>query len=374
MGVRFVHTSDLHLGKGFGGYPEAIRNRLTEARHGAITRLADAARQGGAATVLLAGDTFDAETPSPETLRHALRAMAAQGDILWLMLPGNHDSLAATELWRKIAADGPANLRPLLTPDPVALTPDAVLLPAPCTQRRAGRDLTEAMDAPTPEGVVRIGLSHGAVTDFSGEEGAAGIIPPDRAARSGLAYLGLGDWHGRMQVTTTTWYSGTPEADSFKHPQAASALLVAIEGPGAVAQVSVVETGAFRWLAPRMDLLPGDGCVTRMHATLPAEHVRRNQLVSLVATGRLTLAERAALDVELARVAPDFGWFASDLGAVAIETRPDDLDLIDRAGALRQAAEALLAESTDPAMPQAAREVAANALSRLYAFAQAAQR
>ena len=37
---RFLHSSDLHLGKAFGGYPEGIRNRLREARHGAIARLA----------------------------------------------------------------------------------------------------------------------------------------------------------------------------------------------------------------------------------------------------------------------------------------------------------------------------------------------
>lgn len=90
---RFLHSSDLHLGRAFGGYPEGIRHRLREARHGAIARLAQAARAGGAGVVLLAGDTFDAETPAPETLRQALRAMGEEGDLTWVLLPGNHDSL-----------------------------------------------------------------------------------------------------------------------------------------------------------------------------------------------------------------------------------------------------------------------------------------
>jgi len=368
MALRLLHTSDLHLGKGFGGFPEAVRNRLTEARHTAIARLAQAARAGGAATVLLAGDTFDAETPAPQTLTHALRAMADEGDIQWLMLPGNHDSLAATELWRRIAADRPANLRALLTADPLQLSPGAWLLAAPCTQRRPGRDLTDAMSAPTPAGAWRIGLGHGAIADFSGEEDVAGIIPPDRAARSGLDYLGLGDWHGQMQVTPSTWYSGTPEPDSFKHPDAAAALLVTLEGPGAPVQVTAVQTGSFRWLAPQIDLLPGD--TPRLHTALPAAQGRRNHLIRLTVTGRLTLADRAALEAELAATAPDFGWFAADLGGLGVEARPDDLDLIDRAGALRAAADALLAEAQDPALPAAARDVAATALSRLYAYAQ----
>ena len=71
------------------------------------------------------------------------------------------------------------------------------------------------MIAPTPDGAIRLG--HGAVMDFSGGEGTAGIIPPDRARLSGLAYLALGDWHGCLQIGPATWYSGTPEADSFKH-------------------------------------------------------------------------------------------------------------------------------------------------------------
>jgi hypothetical protein len=37
---RFLQSSDLHLGRAFGGYPEGIRHRLREARHGAIARLA----------------------------------------------------------------------------------------------------------------------------------------------------------------------------------------------------------------------------------------------------------------------------------------------------------------------------------------------
>lgn len=365
---RFLHSSDLHLGKPFGGFPDTIRHRLREARHGAIARLAAAARAGGAGTVLLAGDTFDAETPAPDTLRQALRAMGEERDLRWLLLPGNHDSLAATELWRRIAADAPANVQPLTNPTPMELSPGHWLLPAPCTQRRPGRDLTEAMGAATPEGAVRIGLGHGAVTDFSGEEGGTGIIPPDRALHSGLDYLALGDWHGQMRIGAATWYSGTPEPDGFKHGLPGSALLVTASGPGRVTAEPVV-TGQFLWQSPRLDLLPGEDAPARLAALLPAERAR-DHLLRLTVAGRLPLADRAALEAEITRVAPDYGWFAADLSALAMEARPDDLDLIDRAGALRQAAERLLAEAGDTTLSQADRDIAAAALSRLYGLAQ----
>jgi DNA repair exonuclease SbcCD nuclease subunit len=363
---RFLHSSDLHLGRAFGGYPEGIRHRLREARHGVIARLAQAARAGGAGMVLLAGDTFDAETPGPETLRQALRAMGEEGDLTWVLLPGNHDSLAASELWRRIAQDAPANLQAITSEAPAELAPGHWLLPAPCTQRRPGRDLTEAMSAPTPEGARRIGLGHGAITDFSGEEGANGIIPPDRAARSGLDYLALGDWHGQMQVTPATWYSGTPEPDGFKHDAPGRALLVTLDGP---AQVTPVETAQFRWMRPVLNLLPGEDVAPRLSAVLPKTRAR-DHLVRITATGRLPLAYRAALEAALDACAPDFGWFAADISALAVEALPEDLDQIDRAGALRQAAEVLLAEAGDAALSQADRDTAQAALARLYTLTQ----
>ncbi|MEE3101577.1 MAG: metallophosphoesterase, partial [Pseudomonadota bacterium] len=133
--LRILHTSDLHLGKRFGRMPEALRGRLTEARHGAIHRLAAAARDAGAGHVLVAGDLFDAETPAPATLRQGLQAMAEDPALTWVILPGNHDSLAADELWTRAAAEAPANVRLALRPEPVTLAPGAVLLPAPCPAR-----------------------------------------------------------------------------------------------------------------------------------------------------------------------------------------------------------------------------------------------
>ena len=68
---RFIHASDLHLGRRFAAMPEEIRPHLAEARHGAIPRLAGAARAAGAAHVLIAGDLFDTPTPSPRVLVQA---------------------------------------------------------------------------------------------------------------------------------------------------------------------------------------------------------------------------------------------------------------------------------------------------------------
>lgn len=364
---RFLHSSDLHLGKPFGFLPEDIRHRLREARHGAIARLAAAARGQEAAVILLAGDTFDAETPAPATRRQALQAMAAEGDMTWVLLPGNHDSLAASELWRLVASESPPNLRLALTPAPIRLAPGVTLLPAPVTARRPGRDLTGWFDAAPSEGI-RIGLAHGPVQEFG--EAASGLIAPDRAARAGLDWLALGDWHGEIRIGPRTAYPGTPERDGFRHDGPGTALAVTIDASGAAPRARSLPVGAFDWRAPTLDLLPGLDPLTALAALLPPAGARRDALVNLSLRGRLGPEGRAALAAALAQAAPDFGWLGWDAGGLETQVDTGDLDLIDRAGALRAAAEALHAEARDPARPEAERRVAAAALDRLFAFAQ----
>ena len=115
---RLIHSADLHLGRRFGNLPESLRGRLIEARHQILPRLAAAARDHGARDILLAGDTFDTETPSDQVWKQALAAMAEAGDLRWWLLPGNHDSLGAESLWTRIAAQGHPNLTPITTAAP----------------------------------------------------------------------------------------------------------------------------------------------------------------------------------------------------------------------------------------------------------------
>ena len=366
---RFLHTADLHLGKPFGRFPEDLRGRLREARHASIVRLAAAARGHGIADILVAGDSFDTQTPLPATLRQALHAMAADAGVRWWLLPGNHDSLAAGDLWQRVGRDAPPNVRVLLTPEPVAFATGAVLLPAPCTQRRPGRDLTAGMaDAATPEGALRIGLAHGAVQSFS-EDGNEALIPPDRAETAGLAFLALGDWHGQLRIGARCWYAGTPEAEGFRHAAPPGALVVALAGTGP--EVTPVPTGALAWRSLALDLLPGDGDpAARLPGLLPPVASRRDTLLRVTATGRTGLAGEGALVRALAAVEHDFAFLEVDRTGLAVEHAPADLEHFGLPGtALRVAAEALRTDADDPSLPDEERGAALAALSRLHAFA-----
>ncbi|WP_089271359.1 metallophosphoesterase family protein [Puniceibacterium sediminis] len=365
--IRFLHASDLHLGKPFGRFPEDVRHRLRQARQDCIARLADAARAGGATHILLAGDTFDAETPQRSTLRQAMNAMAAAPDLTWVLMPGNHDHLKASEIWAVLARERPQNVILALEPVPMPMGDAAMLLPAPCTAKAPGRDLSEWMDSADTGTAIRIGLAHGSIREFAGADNlsdtGSGVIAPDRAARAGLDYLGFGDWHGRIEVTPNTWYSGTPEPDSFKPHRPAGALLVTVAGQGARPVVQEVETGEIAWHRPMLDLLDGDDAAQRLADTLPDLARRDRTLIDIRPTGHTGLAANAALVQAITDVTPDFLWADSDLTALAVTHDLTDLSQIDDRGAVRDAAEALAkAADTDPA--------AAMALRRLYSYAQ----
>src|SRR5690606_10171346 len=168
-----------HLGKRFGQFSGDLPAKLREARHATIGRLAEHARVQGVSTILLAGDTFDTETPAPEVRRQALAEMYHHAPIRWVVLPGNHDSLQAAQLWSTLYAEAPENVTLAVEATPLDLAPGVVLLPAPCTTRRPGRDLSEWMDgAATGEGAIRIGLAHGAVRSFSEEGNGLDVIAP----------------------------------------------------------------------------------------------------------------------------------------------------------------------------------------------------
>jgi DNA repair exonuclease SbcCD nuclease subunit len=366
---RFIHSSDLHIGKRFGNFPEDLRGRLREARHGALARLAQQARANSAGTVLLAGDTFDTETPTPQMLHHAMQEMRQAEDLTWVVLPGNHDSLLADELWQRARAILPPNVILALEPKPIELATNVVLLPAPCTTRRPGRDLTAWMtDAATPDGSLRLALAHGPVLDFS-EDGAKGdVIAPNRAALAGLDYLALGDWHGQMDLNERSFYSGAPEPDRFKHGKPGEALLVSIAASGAVPEVSAVPTASFAWKTQPLELLGDDDGLSVLDALLPASGDRRQTLLRLTLSGQARIVTRTALAARTEALAPEFAHFEVDDDALLTACEASDLERIDHAGALRLAAEALLAESDDATRSAEDRTIAQAALMRLFTY------
>ncbi|MDE4273172.1 DNA repair exonuclease [Phaeobacter gallaeciensis] len=374
--IRFLHTSDLHLGKRFGRFAEETRMALLQARQEILSRLAKLAQAHDATHVLIAGDMFDTETPSDRVQRQALAAMGAAPELQWWIIPGNHDSGAAEPLWASLRSHLPENVHLLMTAEPVQMAPGVMLLPAPCSHRFPGQDLTAWMDeCETGDNALRIGLVHGGVLEFGSSAAGGGdsaeTISPQRAQAARLDYLALGDWHGRFEVNPRTQYSGSPEPDRFKHAGRGQCLLVELAGPGQAPLVQPIETGQYHWQEVALDLTPETDPEAAVTSLLPPERADwRYHLMLIRASGWVTPPQRLALEQAVARYAPEFCHLELDLSAVGTEHQAGDLDLIARGGALRVAAQELMQAAEDPALAEQDRRVASAALNRLFAYTQ----
>ncbi len=368
--MRFVHTSDWQIGKGFG-FAEDAHELLRGERLEAITRLGNLARAQGAGAVLVAGDIYDVEAPSERTLRQPIERMRAFPDVAWHLIPGNHDAHTPRGPWeRLLRGDLPGHIHLHLAPDPAPILDGAAwLLPGVLTRRHAATDPTEPMDAAaTPEGAARIGLAHGSVASFGSDEASThNRIAPDRPARAGLAYLALGDWHGAQEIGPRCWYSGTPETDDFSTGGAGGgeALVVTLDSPRAVPEVVRHRVGRFLW--QRMEVALNNAAdidilETRLRALAPD---LASVLVWLKPSGALSLAEREAFENRIRMgVGSALRVLRVDDAGLLPRPTPADLEAIDHAGFVRAAADRLAERAADPADPE--RDVAAAALQRLF--------
>lgn len=365
---RFLHTSDLHIGKRFGKFDEDLRVPLRQARLNVVDRLAHIATENSASHILVAGDVFDTGTPEESTIRQFLEKLEAASETFWVLLPGNHDPLASETLWERLETGRPENVLLATKGRPIKLNENVILLPSPCEVKRPGEDTTRWMDEePVIDGQIRIGLAHGAVLSF-GEDGASDVISPDRATSANLDYMALGDWHGQRMINERTWYSGTPEPDRFKHEAPGQCLLVSIEKSGALPVVAPLKTEEFSWQERDCDLFTDSEIEDVISGLVPEPSSRRKTLLKLKARGRLSMAKRDELSALAGNYEPDFGFFELDADEIDIEINQEDMNLIDIAGSLRVVADELKDESEDDSLSTDQRKVAMQALRLLYSL------
>jgi len=354
-----LHTADLQLGKTFGRFPAGVASALRGARLDTVKRIASLAAERQVDAVLVAGDVFDDIAVADETLRRFLVALEPF-DGTWVLLPGNHDPAIAESPWSRLARLSlPGNVIVADEPRPIVLAGRAVVLPAPLKRRRDAADLTAWFDAAvTDDGLIRIGLGHGAVRELlpEGSE-AANPVALDRAERARLDYLALGDWHGRLRIDEHTWYSGTPEPDRFRGNDPGFVLHVALDGAGAVPRVDAIPVARHRWLRRAVDIVPGGAGEIRAAVEL-ADDALPGAVVRLDLGGTVDLETRALVDEALADLGARVMHLEADDAGLDVEPTADDLDAIETSGFVRVAMDELRAAVDGPGSRTARRALA----------------
>ena len=377
--MRLIHSSDLQIGKVFIYFEPEVAALLQDARQAAVRSLGDLAMKHGASTVLLAGDIYDKQQLSLQTLAKPIEGMRQFSKVNWHLMPGNHDHMRENGLWdRLLRTNLPENVHLHTSPGAVKIMDDdgrpVFLLPAPLPHIANVDDLTAYMDKEvTPDGAIRIGMAHGSIQGFGSDGEASNYIEATRAVSARLAYLAMGDWHRQLQINDRLWYSGTPEPDMFKRPAGSSgtlcnggtALFVDIAGANATPIVIPIEVGRYRWHQV-MKTLTEDSQIDLLEADLRALDSDLSRVVlDLQVAGTLSLSGRKRFEE---RIVQGIGaavcairW--QDAGLV-LEPTEADMDDIDRAGFVRVAADRLKVMADDHSEPERAR-LASLALRRL---------
>jgi len=367
VGVCFIHTADWQIGKLFGTIPDEARALLARQRIETVKRIAALATDNDADAVLVAGDVYETNAVSDETIRRTVNALETfRGP--WVLLPGNHDAALAESPWTRMRRFGlPENVILATAPEPVGLANGRLtVLPAPLQRRHEAVDLTAWFDdAPCEEGAVRVGLAHGSVAGFlPAEAEAANPIAHDRAERARLDYLALGDWHGTLRIGPRTWYAGTPEPDRFKANDPGNVLVVRIDAPETAPAVEKVWVGRYDWRELHVAIHAADDVAGITDAIKDLGEPLDNRVVSLTLEGAVDLATQLSVSETLEDLKARVHHLRIDESLLIAEPSDDDLDRIDTLGFVRSAIDSLRAQAADPTDSE--RATARLALQMLY--------
>ncbi|NJQ01593.1 exonuclease SbcCD subunit D [Streptomyces zingiberis] len=257
--MRFLHTSDWHLGRSFH------RVGLLGAQAAFIDHLVATARETRADAVLVAGDVYDRAVPplaAVELYDEALHRLAALG-VPVVMISGNHDSARRLGVGSGLLERAGIHLRT----DPRAAGRPAVLAdehgevacyglpylepalvreefgverPSHAAVLAAAMDRVRADLAARPATTRSVVLAHafvagGTASDSERDITVGGVAAVPAGVFDGVDYVALGHLHGCQTITDRVRYSGSPLAYSFSEAaHRKSVWLVDLGADGAV--------------------------------------------------------------------------------------------------------------------------------------------
>jgi Calcineurin-like phosphoesterase len=163
--MKFIHSSDLQIGKAFGYFEPETATILQDARQAVVRTLGEAAVESGATAILIAGDIYEKQQMAQPTLVKPIENMRSFANVQWHLMPGNHDHFRENGLWDRLTRmQLPSNVRLHIRPGAVQMADDGdrplFLLPAPLHHTTSSDDLSVYMDQEaTPEGAIPIRMA-----------------------------------------------------------------------------------------------------------------------------------------------------------------------------------------------------------------------
>jgi DNA repair exonuclease SbcCD nuclease subunit len=265
--IRFIHTSDIHLDTSFAGsgFPSRLGDRKREAIRGTLKRILEDACRRSVDLVMIAGDLFEHDRVTPDTVEFLKRQFENLGPVPVFIAPGNHDpylreSPYANEAWPgNVHIFKEEEFRSIELPDKgIRVTGFAF------NRTQLQEHLFEKLHVLPADGCNLV-LAHG--SDISGlppGKSAHGPFTADEIAGKIVTYCALGHYHLQRTVVNPLepaqiWYSGIPEGRAWDE-QGTCGYLYVESGDGAALTVQSCPAGQFPFSTITLDC---DGFTTR---------------------------------------------------------------------------------------------------------------
>ena len=202
--IKIMHCADLHLGAELSTLGNQGAERRAELLH-TLNTIKELCRENSVRLLLIAGDLFDSNNVSADTVQSVKSCFASMEGVLIAVTPGNHDYLSADSPYN---GEWSENVHIFKKPETIEV--DGIFLHSvPFLSA-----YSDTFSLPRAEGGTNILLLHG---DISG--GPYNPITPAILAQTNMDYVALGHVHKRTEVayagTTAYAYSGCPEPLGF---------------------------------------------------------------------------------------------------------------------------------------------------------------
>lgn len=329
--VRFLHSADWQLGMTRARLSEEAGNRFVQERMDAVARLGALVRQHRAEFVVVAGDVFESNQLSRQTLLRSLDALRAIPVPVFL-LPGNHDPLETSAILRTPELAELSHVIVLENDEPVAVPGlrEVEVVGAPWLNKRPGRDLvTNLCEGLQPASGLRIAVAHGAIREQAPDPTVPELIQLAHAEAAltehRFDYLALGDRHSTTAVGSSgrIWYSGTPVVTDFRETDPNQVLLVDLSR--AHCTVTPIRTSDWTFERRTFDL-NGPEDLAQLRTWLEALPNKACSAVRLGLVGTLNLRDSAELDDLLDSQRERFASLTLSAGRTDLAVVPDALD------------------------------------------------
>ena len=300
--VKFLYTADWQLGMARHYLGDDAQARFGGARLDVIERMVGIATSEQCEFVVVCGDVFESNQVQRQVLVRAFEKMAAFPQLTFFLLPGNHDPLDASSIYRSPTFTGrcPENVKVLTGTEPVQAAPGVELIPAPWHNKHPTADLVEtACGGLEQTSSLRIIVGHGAIDSMSPDPNDPKVIDLERLEErisAGLIHhVALGDRHSTTKVGTTgrVYYSGAPEPTDYDEIDPGNVLIVDLGADNV--NVVVRHIGTWRFL--RRDWqLSSDKDIETLEEWLSGLEDKDRTIVKVSMVGQVSVAQKARLD------------------------------------------------------------------------------